>query len=112
MKMETRILDNRLYYTRKIESHRKSKKSRTVSDNTDIDLSFWQRNISVLIKVRRVHYGETGEAPITVWRPILEKENFEFKPVNLCNNLTLYSILNVRRGWVHIYMYWIAIFFL
>ena len=30
MKTQTRILDNRLYYTRKIELHRKSKKSSTV----------------------------------------------------------------------------------
>ena len=30
MKTQTRILDNRLYYTRKIELHRKGKKSRTV----------------------------------------------------------------------------------
>ena len=30
IKSQTRILDNRLYYTRKIELHRKSKKSRTV----------------------------------------------------------------------------------
>ena len=30
IKTQTRILDNRLYYTRKIESHRKGKKSRTV----------------------------------------------------------------------------------
>ena len=29
-KTQTRILDNRLYYTRKIELHRKGKKSRTV----------------------------------------------------------------------------------
>ena len=30
MKTQTQILDNRLYYTTKIELHRKSKKSRTV----------------------------------------------------------------------------------
>ena len=30
MKRQTRMLDNRLYYTRKIELHRKGKKSRTV----------------------------------------------------------------------------------
>ena len=30
METQTRILDNRLYYTRKIELHRKDKKSRTV----------------------------------------------------------------------------------
>ena len=30
METQTRILDNRLYYTRKIELHRKGKKSRTV----------------------------------------------------------------------------------
>ena len=32
---------------------------------TDIDLPLWQRNLSVLITVRRVHYGEMGKAPIT-----------------------------------------------
>ena len=30
MKTQTQILDNRLYHTRKIELHRKGKKSRTV----------------------------------------------------------------------------------
>ena len=30
MKTQTRILDNKLYYTRKIELHRKGKKSRTL----------------------------------------------------------------------------------
>ena len=30
MKTQTRILDNRLYYTRKIDLHRKGKRSRTV----------------------------------------------------------------------------------
>ena len=30
MKTQTRILDNRLYFTRKIELHRKGKESRTV----------------------------------------------------------------------------------
>ena len=30
MKTQTRILDKRLYYRKKIELHRKSKKSRTV----------------------------------------------------------------------------------
>ena len=34
-------------------------------DNTDIDLPLWQRNLSVLITVRRVHYGEMGKAPTT-----------------------------------------------
>ena len=40
MKMQTRILDKKLYYTRKIELLRK------VSDNTDIDLPRWQWNLS------------------------------------------------------------------
>ena len=31
MKTQTWILDNRLYYTRKIELHRKGKKSRTIT---------------------------------------------------------------------------------
>ena len=56
MKTQTRILDYRLYYTRKIELHRKGKKSRTVRI-TPILICFWQRNLSVLITVRRVHYG-------------------------------------------------------
>ena len=30
---------------------------------TEIDLPLWQRNLSVLITVRRVHYGEIGKAP-------------------------------------------------
>ena len=70
MKTQTRILHDRLCYTRKIELHRKGKKSRTGSDNTDIDLPLWQRNLSVLITVRRVHYGEMGKAPTSVsWGP-------------------------------------------
>ena len=27
----------------------------------------WQRNLSVLIKVRRVHYSEMGKAPTTMY---------------------------------------------
>ena len=50
MKTQTRILDNRLYYT-------------YCSGNTDIDLPLWQRNFSVLITVRRVYYGKIGRAP-------------------------------------------------
>ena len=33
---------------------------------TDTDPPLWQRNLSVLITVRRVHYGEVGNAPITI----------------------------------------------
>ena len=62
MKTETRILDNRLYYTRKIELH---KKSRTVQI-TPILICLVQQNLSVLITVRRVHYGEMGKAPTTM----------------------------------------------
>ena len=64
MKTQTRILDNRLYYTRKIELHRKGKKSRTVRI-TPIFICLWQRNCSVLITVRRIHYGEMSKAPTT-----------------------------------------------
>ena len=32
---------------------------------TDSDLPLWQQNLSVLITVRRVHYGEMGTAPTT-----------------------------------------------
>ena len=64
MKTQTRILDNRLYYTGKIELHRKGKKSPTVRI-TPILIRLWQRNLSVLITLRRVHYGEIGKAPTT-----------------------------------------------
>ena len=37
MKTQTWILDNRLYYTRKIELHRNGKKVMYCSDNTDIE---------------------------------------------------------------------------
>ena len=58
MKTQTRILDNRLYYTRKIELHRKGKKSRTV------------RIIPILIcplaaKSLSTNNGKMGKAPTT-----------------------------------------------
>ena len=40
MKTQTRILDNRLHYTRKIELHRKGKKSRTVRITSILIWSF------------------------------------------------------------------------
>ena len=51
MKTQTRILDNRLYYTRKIELHGKGKKSRTVQ-LTPIVIYSSGSEISVLITVR------------------------------------------------------------
>ena len=41
MKTQTRILDNRLYYTRKIELHRKGKKSRTVQITLILICGIW-----------------------------------------------------------------------
>ena len=41
MKTQTRISDNRLYYTRKIELHRKSKKSRTVRITPIVICGIW-----------------------------------------------------------------------
>ena len=64
MKTQTSILDYRLYYTRKIELHRKGKKSRTVRISL-ILICPKKRNLSVLITVKRVHYGEMGKAPTT-----------------------------------------------
>ena len=64
MKMQTRILDNRLYYTRKIELHRKGKKSRTVWI-TPIVIYPSGSEISVLITVRRVHYSKMSKVPTT-----------------------------------------------
>ena len=79
MKMQTRKLANRLYYTRKIELHRKAKKSHTVRI-TPIVICPSGSEISVLIMVRRVHYSKMGKVPTTVRQPVLEKENSEFKP--------------------------------
>ena len=52
MKAQTQILHNRLYYTKKIELHRKSRTVRITP-----------RSLSV----RRVHYGEMGKAPTTLY---------------------------------------------
>ena len=62
MKTQTRILDNRLYYTRKIELHRKSKKSRTVRITPRV-IGPSGSEISVLIMVRRVHHSKMGKVP-------------------------------------------------
>ena len=64
MKTQTRILDNRLYYTRKIELHRKGKKSRTVWI-TPILICLLAAKSLLLITVRRVHYGKMGKFPTT-----------------------------------------------
>ena len=66
MKTQTQILDNRLHYTRKIELHRKGKKSRTARITPILICPPRQRNLSVLITVRRVRYGEMGKAPTTL----------------------------------------------
>ena len=59
------LLPNRLYYTRKMELHRKGKKSRTVRI-TPIVICSSGSEISVQITVRRVHYGKTGKVPTTL----------------------------------------------
>ena len=64
MKTQTRILDNRLYDTGKIELHRKGKKSPTVRI-TPIVICSSGSEVSVLITVRRVHYSKMGKVPIT-----------------------------------------------
>ena len=66
MKAQTRILDNRLNYTRKIELHRKGEKSRTVCI-TPIVICPSGGKISVLIMVRRVYYSKMGKVPTTKW---------------------------------------------
>ena len=64
MKTQTRILDNRLYYTRKIELHRNGKKSRTIRIIPTVICPSGSE-ISVLITVRRVHYSKMGNVPTT-----------------------------------------------
>ena len=66
MKMQTRILDNRLYYTRKIELHRKGKKSHTVCI-TPIVICLLATKSLVLVTVRRVHYSKMGKVPTTIY---------------------------------------------
>ena len=58
MKMQTWILDNRLYYTRKIELHRKG--------ITLIVICSSGSEISVLITVRRVYYSKMGKVPTII----------------------------------------------
>ena len=65
MKTQTWILDNRLYHTRKIELHRKGKKSRTVRI-TPIVICSSDSEISVLITVTRVLYSKIGKFPTTI----------------------------------------------
>ena len=72
MKTQTWILDNRLYYTRKIELLRKSKKSRTVRITLILLCPLAAKSL-----VRRVHYGKMGKAPTTVRQ---EKEEEEDSP--------------------------------
>ena len=58
------LLPNRLYYTRKIELQRKGKMSRTVRI-TPIVICSSVSEISVLITVRSVHYSKMGKVPTT-----------------------------------------------
>ena len=64
MKTQTRILDNRLYYTRKIELHRKGK-SRTVRITSIVICPLAAKSL-VLVTVRRVHYRMMAKVPSTV----------------------------------------------
>ena len=64
METQTRIVDNGLYYTRKIELHRKGKKSRT-DRITPIVICPSGSEISVLITVRRLHYSKMGKVTTT-----------------------------------------------
>ena len=75
MKTQTRILDKRLYYTRKIELHRKGKKSRTVRI-TPIVICPSGNEIYILITVRRVHYSKMGKVPTTY--SFLSFSDFQF----------------------------------
>ena len=64
MKMQTLILNNSLYYIRKIELHRKGKKSRTVRITMILIFPLAAKSL-VLITVRRVHYGNMGKTLTT-----------------------------------------------
>ena len=64
MKTQTWILDNRLYYPRKIELHRKGKKYHTVRITLILICPLASKSL-VLITVKRVHYGKMGKVPST-----------------------------------------------
>ena len=67
MKTQARILDNRLYFAREIELHRKGKKSRTVRIIPILICPLAAKSL-ILITVRRVHDGKMGKAPTTKTR--------------------------------------------
>ena len=64
MKTQTRILGKQIILHKK-ESYIEKVISLVLFRITLV-LFGWLRNLSVLIKVRRVHYGEMGKAPTTV----------------------------------------------
>ena len=74
LKTQTQILDNRLYYTRKIELHRKGKKSCTVRITLIMIRNLCTNNGVHYSKMRKmgVHYSKMSKVPTTVSQAIGE----------------------------------------
>ena len=97
MKTQTWILDNRLYYTRKIELHRKGKKSCTVRI-TLIVICPSGSEISILITVRRVHYSKMGKVPTTqIWWATLGEYQLSSASYNLVRLVIFMTSIKVSR---------------
>ena len=101
MKTQTRILDNRLYYTRNIVLHRKGKKSRTVRI-TPILICLSGSVISVLITVRRVHYSKMGKVPtiISSWIHI-SLNKIDILCLHVCHFKSQHWFDDIRREFVN-----------
>ena len=73
MKTQTRILDNRLYYTRKIELHRKGKKSRTVRITPILICGIWWPPHPTGMSGTRPFYGGSERRAVANMRPAFTK---------------------------------------
>ena len=73
MKTQTHILDNRLYYTRKIELHRKGKKSRTVRVTPILISGIWCTPHLTGMCGTRPFYGGSERRAVTHTRPAFPK---------------------------------------
>ena len=73
MKTQTRILDNRLYYTRKVELHTKGKKSRTVQITPVLICGIWWPPHPTGMCGTRSFYGGSERRAVANTRPAFPK---------------------------------------
>ena len=73
MKTQTRILDNRLYYSRKIELHRKGKKSRTIRITPILICGIWWPPHPTSMCGTRPFFGESRRRAVAHTHPAFQK---------------------------------------